>query len=79
MLIYIGVVLLKMTTIMERNICMELFDVVDEYGNPTGETVERGLAHANGIRHRTAHIWIARDVMGKWQVLLQKRAMQGII
>lgn len=54
---------------------MEIFDVVDEYGNPTGETVERGEAHAKGIRHRTAHIWIARKVEGNWQVLLQKRAL----
>ena len=54
---------------------MEIFDIVDEYGNPTKETVERSVAHANGIRHRTAHIWIARKVMGKWQVLLQKRAL----
>lgn len=54
---------------------MEIFDIVDEYGKPTGETVERNIAHANGVRHRTAHIWIARKVMGKWQVLLQKRAM----
>ena len=53
---------------------MELFDIVDEYGNPTGETIERGLAHKEGVRHRTAHIWIAREVNGKWQVLLQKRA-----
>lgn len=53
---------------------MEIFDIVDEYGIPTGETVERSHAHAEGIRHRTAHIWIARKVMGKWQVLLQKRS-----
>ena len=53
---------------------MEIFDIVDEYGNPTGETIERGLAHKEGVRHRTAHIWIAREVNGKWQVLLQKRA-----
>ena len=53
---------------------MEVFDIVDEYGNPTGETIERGLAHKEGVRHRTAHIWIAREVNGKWQVLLQKRA-----
>ena len=53
---------------------MEIFDIVDEYGNPTGETIERGLAHKKGVRHRTAHIWIAREVNGKWQVLLQKRA-----
>lgn len=54
---------------------MELFDIVDEYGRPTGETIERSAAHASGVRHRTAHIWIARAVAGKWQVLLQKRAM----
>lgn len=54
---------------------MEIFDIVDEYGNPTGETVERCVAHENGVRHRTVHIWIAREVMGKWQVLLQKRAL----
>ena len=54
---------------------MEIFDIVDEYGNPTGDTVERGLAHTNGVRHRTAHIWIARNIMGKWQVLLQKRSL----
>ena len=53
---------------------MEVFDIVDEYGKPTGETIERGLAHKEGVRHRTAHIWIAREVNGKWQVLLQKRA-----
>lgn len=54
---------------------MEFFDIIDENGNPTGETVERSIAHANGIRHRTAHIWVAREINGKWQVLLQKRAM----
>lgn len=54
---------------------MEIFDIVDENGMPTGETVERSIAHAGGIRHRTAHIWLARDVDGRKQVLLQKRAM----
>lgn len=53
---------------------MEIFDIVDEYGNPTGNTVERSEAHKKGIRHRTAHVWIARDNNGTWQVLLQKRS-----
>ena len=53
---------------------MEVFDIVDEYGNPTGEIIERSLAHKEGVRHRTAHIWIVREIEGKWQVLLQKRA-----
>lgn len=38
----------------------EIFDVVDEEGMPTGETVPREIAHAEGIRHRTAHIWVVR-------------------
>lgn len=54
---------------------MEQFDIVDENGQPTGETVERSFAHENGIRHRAAHIWIARKGEGGWQVLLQKRSM----
>lgn len=27
---------------------MEIFDIVDEKGIPTGETVERSIAHAEG-------------------------------
>ena len=36
--------------------------------------VERSHAHAEGICHRTAHVWVVRMVDGKYQVLLQKRA-----
>ena len=39
---------------------MELLDVVDENGIPTGETVERSIAHAKGVRHRTSHVWLLR-------------------
>lgn len=53
----------------------ELFDICDESGQPTGETVERSVAHRDGIMHRTAHIWIIREFEGKKQVLLQKRSM----
>ena len=42
---------------------MELFDIIDENGNPTGKIVERSIAHAEGIPHRTAHIWIIRRRM----------------
>lgn len=52
---------------------MEYFDIVDENGIPTGETVEREKAHERGIRHRTAHVWIVRKVNGRTQILLQKR------
>ena len=40
---------------------MEFFDIVDEKGIPTGESIERTQAHKKGIRHRTAHIWIIRE------------------
>lgn len=53
---------------------MELFDVVDAKGIPTGEIIERSEAHEKDIPHRTAHVWVVRMKNGKPQVLLQKRA-----
>lgn len=52
----------------------ELLDMVDEQGNPTGQTVEREFAHSNGVRHRTAHLWLVRKKEGRLQILLQKRS-----
>lgn len=52
----------------------EVFDVVDANGVPTGETVGREEAHAKGIRHRTAHVWLWRKKDGRAEILLQKRA-----
>lgn len=54
---------------------MELLDIIDKNGIPTGETVEREAAHRYGIRHRTSHVWILRKRNGKTQVLLQKRSL----
>ena len=54
---------------------MEYFDVVDENGFPTGETVSREAAHRKGIRHRTAHVWIIRPSKTGYDLLLQKRSM----
>jgi isopentenyldiphosphate isomerase len=53
---------------------MEWLDIVDEKGIPTGEVVERKIAHARGILHRTAHVWILRDRGRGTEVLLQKRS-----
>ncbi len=53
---------------------MELLDVVDEWGNPTGESIEREIAHAKGIRHKTAHVWLVRNIDKCPEVLLQKRS-----
>ena len=55
---------------------MEIFDICDENGIPTGETVERSIAHRDGIMHRTAHIWLLREYEGKTQILLQQRSFQ---
>lgn len=52
----------------------EYLDIIDEYGQPTGEIVDRETAHAKGIWHRTSHVWLARRKNGKVQILLQKRA-----
>ena len=54
---------------------MEILDICDEQGRPTGQVVERALAHRDGILHRTAHVWIVRRAEGRWQILLQKRSL----
>ena len=52
----------------------ELLGEVDLEGRPTGRTVSRGTAHREGIRHRTAHVWIFRTAGGRDEILLQKRS-----
>lgn len=54
----------------------EIFDITDDNGIPTGKTVTRAKAHAEGIPHRTAHIWIVRKKDDTYQVLLQKRSAE---
>ena len=54
----------------------ELFDITDENGFVTGQTVTRSEAHDKGIMHRTAHIWIVRKKGDSCQVLLQKRSAE---
>ncbi len=53
---------------------MEYLDVCDEKGQPAGGIVSREKAHRDGIRHRTAHVWVIREEKGRTQVLLQKRS-----
>ena len=55
---------------------MEYLDVCDESGRPTGEIVERAVAHRDGVLHRTAHVWVIRERDGQVQVLLQKRSSE---
>lgn len=53
---------------------MELWDILDENGQLTGETVIRGqcIKLKEGQYHRVVHIWIMND---KNEFLIQKRAM----
>lgn len=53
---------------------MEILDIVDEEGKPTGQVVEREEAHKKGILHRTSHVWLLRKKNDKVQILLQKRS-----
>ena len=54
---------------------MELLDIVDEKGMPTGRTVERSVAHATGAPHRTSHVWLLRkNADNIIELLLQKRS-----
>ena len=53
---------------------MEYLDIVDASGMPTGKTIERSIAHRDGILHRTAHVWVIRERDGRTEVLLQKRS-----
>ena len=54
---------------------MEMFDVIDEEGKPTGVVKERGVVHREGALHATSHIWIARpNEKSGYDILLQKRS-----
>ncbi|MGI6012151.1 MAG: NUDIX hydrolase [Ruminococcus sp.] len=56
---------------------MELLDIVDEQGNPTGVVKERSLVHREGLLHRTSHVWIARkNEKSGMDLLLQKRSRE---
>ena len=55
---------------------MEWLDIVDEAGQPTGETVLRTVAHRDGIPHRTAHVWVVRETDDGTEILLQKRSKE---
>ena len=55
---------------------MEVFDIVNEQGRPTGKTVDRTTAHEQGILHRTSHVWLVRNKNEKKEILLQKRCME---
>ena len=58
----------------EKMASEEYLDIVDESGQPTGETISRDAAHTDGILHRTAHVWVVRKRGRGYDILLQKRS-----
>jgi isopentenyldiphosphate isomerase len=49
----------------------ELVDLCDEDNNLTGEKISKNEAHAQGLWHRVAHVWIYNS---QGEVMLQLRA-----
>ena len=56
---------------------MELLDLLDEKGEPSGQVRERTLVHLHGDWHRTSHVWVVRKREdGGHDLLLQKRSSE---
>lgn len=52
----------------------ELFDILNESGDKTGQTMPRIEVHRTGALHGSVHIWVIRRRLEGLEVLLQKRA-----
>ena len=53
---------------------MEILDICDEFGNPTGKVEDREIIHQEGLLHCTAHVWLLRKKNNQIEILLQKRS-----
>lgn len=49
---------------------MEYLDIFSKFGEPTGETIDRNIAHEKGMFHKSIHVWI---VNSKGELLVQRR------
>lgn len=61
-------------TIDHNEISEEYFDIVDENNTPTGEKKIRSEAHAQGLWHRTVHIYLFKIINDEIQFLVHLRA-----
>lgn len=50
---------------------MEIWEILDEKGNKTGKTIERGKIIPEGFYHLGADVWIMNS---KGEILIQKRS-----
>jgi isopentenyldiphosphate isomerase len=60
----------------EKRSSMEILDIVNENGEPTGKTAGRDEVHEKGLPHRTSHVWLVRrnPESNALELLLQKRS-----
>ncbi len=49
----------------------DTFDILDENGEKLGETETYNTIHAEGLLHKTVHVWVLNS---KSEFLLQKRS-----
>lgn len=49
----------------------ELIEIYNEYGEKTGQQVERGIAHQKGLLHKAVCVWIMNF---KHELLVQRRS-----
>jgi isopentenyldiphosphate isomerase len=50
---------------------LEILDIWNENGKPTGQSADKAVLHQNGLFHPTVHIWFYTTTSN---ILLQKRA-----
>jgi isopentenyldiphosphate isomerase len=51
---------------------MEMLDVLNEDGSPTGRQASRKEVHEKGLWHRAAHVWFVNNDK---EILVQKRSL----
>ena len=49
---------------------MEYLDIFSKYGEPTGKSIDRNIAHEKGMFHKAIHVWIVNN---KGELLIQRR------
>ncbi len=54
-----------------RDVKIEMLELLDEQGRPTGKLASRRTIHEKALWHRAAHVWL---VDSRGQILLQRRS-----
>jgi isopentenyldiphosphate isomerase len=54
----------------------ELFDVTTPEGVPTGLVKRRADVHRDGDWHAAIHVWVAREISGRPEIIFQQRSLR---